>query len=107
MTEGKIIRRSGARNLPPSADSHTVPVVMMSDGVGIPRKGTRLRVRAPCGVELQISMREAAPCEGGWIGWADVDASHDSALRDAGVPQREGDSPMRVFSWQVLSEGNR
>lgn len=106
MTDSRVIRRSSAKNLPPSADTYTGSVVVMSDGSGIPKCGTNLIVRAPCGMDLRVCIREASPCESGWDGWADVDPAHDSSLRALGVPQCDQRSPMRVFSWQVLQIGN-
>lgn len=95
----KTIRRSSARNLPPSADGF-VPPVISSDVA--PKAGTQILVMAPCGVALKVRVREAQADSLGWAGWADVISGKEQDLRDAGVPTCDSDLPMRIFSWQVV-----
>lgn len=95
-----IIKRSGARALPPSADHVRSEVTVVRR---LPAQGAVLAVIAPCGVTLQVRVKEITALEEGWIGWADVLAGREKELLQAGVPACSSETPMRIFSWQVRS----
>ena len=96
-----IIRRSGARDLPPSADSTSPSVVDLSS---VPAPGKIVRMLAPCGAELDVRITEAERVEGGWIGWGVQVRDSDDALRALGVPPCGTNVPVRIFDWQVLNK---
>jgi hypothetical protein len=58
---------------------------------------------APCGISLRVRVRETTGLDEGWIGWADVLPGREKELQAAGVPADKGETPMRIFSWQVQS----
>lgn len=98
-----MIRRSGARDLPPSADHVRSQITVASTA---PRPGTALTVMAPCGVRLCVRVREAEMVDKEWIGWADVMPGKEKDLLSAGVPAEMKSVPMRIFSWQVCKQEN-
>ena len=65
----RIIRRSGARDLPPSADRVCSAVIVESRH---PKLGEMLNIASPAGVLLRVKVTEITPDAGGWIGWGEV-----------------------------------
>ena len=98
---GSVIRRSGARDLPPSADAEQSGVLDLS---GVPTPGKIVRMLAPCGLELDIRITEAERIAGGWRGWGLQVKNSDDELRALGVPACGINIPVRVFDWQVLNK---
>lgn len=96
----RTVRRSGARDLPPSADS--TPVVIISPAR--PSAGEIIGVMSPAGVALRVRVTEIVRDVNGWIGWGDVLPGLERELRQAGVPESGSDARMRIFDWQLLKE---
>jgi hypothetical protein len=97
----RTIRRSNARDLPPSADAPASAVIVKSARDRAPVPGERLQILAPCGVELTVRVTSVEPDDTGWIGWGDVMPGGEAQLRAAGVPLSDA-APMRIFSHQVV-----
>jgi len=95
-----IIKRSGARPLPPAADHVRSEVVVIRR---TPAAGALLSVMAPCSVLLRVRVKKTTSLDEGWVGWADVLPGREKELQAAGVPADKCDTPMRIFSWQVQS----
>lgn len=95
----RIIRRSGARDLPPSADRVCSAVIVESRH---PKLGEMLNIASPAGVLLRVKVTEITPDAGGWIGWGEVQPGNEKLLREAGVPSFGDEDLMRIFDWQVV-----
>lgn len=96
-----VIRRSGARDLPPSADAARSGVVDLS---GVPTPGKTVKMLAPCGAVLDVRITAAERLDGGWNGWGLQIKDADDELRALGVPACGTSIPVRVFDWQVLNK---
>ena len=97
----RTIRRSNARDLPPSADAIISAVIVKSAKDRAPASGDKVQILAPCGVELTVRVTSVEPDDTGWIGWGDVLPGREPQLRAAGVPLADA-APMRIFSHQVV-----
>ena len=100
MTTQKSIRRSGLRNLPPSADSVISSVTVQPAGDALPRIGSTVTVSTFSGVELRARVTSVESVANDWMAWGEVLQGYDAPLRAAGVPP--GNDPLRIFSWQIL-----
>jgi hypothetical protein len=100
MSAPKSIRRSGFRNLPPSADSVTSSVTVQPAGDALPRVGSFVAVKTFCGVEVRARVTAVEPVASDWMAWGEILQGSEAALRAAGVPP--GNDPLRIFSWQIL-----
>lgn len=98
----RTIRRSNARDLPPSADAPTSAVIIKHGRDLPPAVGNQLQILAPCGVSLRVRVTSIEPDDTGWMGWGEVLQGSESEIKDAGVPSGPN-SPMRIFSHQVIS----
>jgi hypothetical protein len=95
----RVIRRSGARDLPPAADAPISPPAVTST----PVVGARVRVRTFCGVTIDALIREMRPDGVGWIATARMtDPRQIPLLKQAGVPARTIDEDFTVFDWQII-----
>ena len=99
----KIIRRSGARDLPPSVDRVSSAVIVENRH---PRVGEILKIASPAGVLLSVRVTEITPDADGWIGWGEVQPGFEQQLRAAGVPAWGPRDMMRIFEWQVVRQGD-
>lgn len=95
----RTIRRSGARDLPPSAD-RVMPVVIVTPPH--PSPGEVVSIMSYAGIPLRVKVSEISLDDTGWVGWGDVLPGNERALREAGVPDCGSSTRMRIFDWQLL-----
>lgn len=97
----RTIRRSGARDLPPSADSVKSAVRIQS--ASHPKLGDIITILAPCGINIRVRVTEITPDAEGWTGWALMVDDLSRELRALSVP---GDinSQVRIFDHQVVDK---
>lgn len=97
----RTIRRSGARDLPPDADSVKSAVTVLPKGDPMPAVGDIVTVAAYCGLQLEVRIDAVEPDETGWRAWATEMQNRDDELRALGVYVPKERSRMRVFDFQV------
>lgn len=97
----RVIRRSSARDLPPSADNYTSDAPAVVETRRMPRPDAMLRVTVPCGLTLRVKVVSAEPTETGWMGWAQQLDDASAEYRAFGVPAPYTDN-FRIYDWQVV-----
>lgn len=107
MTPPKTLRRSSARDLPPSADRVVSSVTSTPAGAALPKRGDILRVQTYSGVVVRARIVSVDAVAEAWLAWGEVLPGHDADLRANGVPPCGPSDLLRIFSWQVIKEGNR
>jgi hypothetical protein len=107
MTSARTIRRSGARDLPPSADSVASSVVSQPAGRALPSVHEIVEVQTFSGVKVRARITDVEPVSDGWIGWGEQISDADSLFKSAGVPPCGPSDLIRLFDWQVTRQGYR
>lgn len=97
----RTIRRSGARDLPPSVDDVRSSVTVQQ--ATHPKPGDVITVFVPCGIDMRVRVSEITPDPEGWMGWAMPIDDAGQPLRALGVPI-ERNYPMRIFEHQVVDK---
>ena len=97
----KTIRRSGARDLPPDADSVRSTVTVLPRPPVSPPVGSVVKVNAYCGLQMLVRIEKVEEDDTGWRAWASPAQPYDKELRDLGVPVISNYPLMRVFDFQV------
>lgn len=107
MTQSRTIRRSVARDLPPSADAPRSSVTFTLAGSALPTPGSEMSVATFCGVRIRALIESVDPEEGGgWSAWGRVLPGFEQQLKAAGVPAAGPDDKIRIFDWQIIKQAN-
>ena len=99
----KTIRRSGAYDLPPNADTVMSAVTILSKPAPLPNIGDVVTVKSYCGLHLVVKLTEVEVDETGWRALAMEVVNRDAELRALGVFVPQVPTHMRIFDSQVIS----
>ena len=99
----KTIRRSGAHDLPPNADTIMSSVTILSKPKPLPNIGDILTIKSYCGLHLVVKLVSIETDHTGWRALATEVFNRDDELRALGVFIPKISEPMQVFDSQVIS----
>jgi hypothetical protein len=99
----KSIRRSGAYDLPPNADTVISSITVVSKPAPLPSIGDIVTVKSYCGLHLVVKLTEIEIDETGWRALAMEVVNRDAELRALGVFIPQVPTHMRIFDSQVIS----
>lgn len=99
----KTIRRSGAYDLPPNADTVMSAVTILSKPAPLPSIGDVVTVKSYCGLLIVVKLTEVEVDETGWRALAMEVVNRDAELRALGVFIPQVPTYMRIFDSQVIS----
>lgn len=97
-----IRRRSGARDLPPSADAVQSAVISLPPCNNVPLPGSQFLVSLPCDLQIRAQIISTEPDGAGWMGWATQVGGNLADFRARGVPVTDLGEKFRIFDWQVV-----
>lgn len=99
----KTIRRSGAYDLPPNADTIISEVTVALNQKSLPKIGDILTIKAYCGLNLIVKIVSIETDCTGWRGKAVETINRDDELRALGVFIPKVSEPMQFFDSQVIN----
>lgn len=98
----RVIKRSGARDLPPMADDLQPAIVVQPKNNTLPGSGNLLKIKLPCDLQIDARVISVEHTDSGWIGWATQVGGDLADFRARGVPVTDLGEKFRIFSWQVV-----